>query len=155
MLGTLSASVALTISMYSELYMVGERQIIINVHNNVQHKSLIEISWIVSRPRSTIQSIIDRYGLRKRLENNSGSEKVNQYTGRIIIRMIRENRKVSTIEIIGHLKNNFDIDIFVSTVRSLVRNRGFHGRVARIKYFVRKSTERNDYNSQIIALVRR
>lgn len=49
---------------------IGERQIIINVHNNVQRKSLAEISRIVSRPRSTIQSIIDRYGLGKKLENN-------------------------------------------------------------------------------------
>lgn len=66
-----------------------ERQIIVNAHNNVQRKSLAEISRIVSRSRSTIQSIIDTYGLGKRLENSSGSGKTNQYTGRIIIRMIR------------------------------------------------------------------
>lgn len=66
---------------------ISERQIIINVHNNVQRKSLAEIAGIVCKP--TIQSIIDRYGLRKRIENNSGSGKMNQYTGRIIIRMIR------------------------------------------------------------------
>lgn len=66
-----------------------ERQIIANAHNNVQRKSFAEISRVVSRPRSTIQSIIDTYGLGKRLENSSGSGKTNQYTGRIIIRMIR------------------------------------------------------------------
>lgn len=57
------------------------------MHNNVQRKSLAEISGIVNK--ATIQSIIDRYGLRKRLKNNLGSGKINQYTDRIIIRMIR------------------------------------------------------------------
>lgn len=122
---------------------IAERKIIVNLHN--QCKSLAEISRIVSRPRSTIQSIIDRYGLRKTLKNNARSgrpRKFNDHTGRVIIRMVKQNPKISAIKIVEHLKNNLNTDISVSTVRSFLRNQGYHGRVARRKYFVSEANRK-------------
>lgn len=50
---------------------IEKRKIIINLHN--QCKSLSEMSRVITRHRSTIQSMIDRYGLRKKLQNNPRS----------------------------------------------------------------------------------
>ena len=90
---------------------IEERKIIINLHNHC--KSLSEISRIISRLRSTIQSIIDRYRQRNRLQNNSRSgrpRKFNQYTGRVVIKTIMRNSKISAIKIVDHLQNNLDIN---------------------------------------------
>ncbi|XP_076645514.1 uncharacterized protein LOC143354960 [Halictus rubicundus] len=65
-------------------------------------------------PRSTIHSLIGMYGLRKRLQNNSRSgrpRKINQYTGRVIIRMIKTNPKISAMKIVEHVKNSLNIDV--------------------------------------------
>lgn len=122
---------------------IEERKMITNLHN--QCKSLAEISRIVSRPRSTIQGIIDRYGIRKRLQNNSRSgrpRKINQYTGRVIIKMIKQNPEISAIKITEYLKNSLNIGVSISTVRSFVRNQEFHGRVTRRKYFVSETNRK-------------
>ena len=114
---------------------IEERKMITNLHN--QCKSFAEISQIVSRPRSTIQSIIDRYGVQKRLQNNSRNgrpRKINQYTGQVIIKMIKRSPEISTIKITEYLKNSLNIGVSISTVRSFVRNQGFHGWVTRGKY---------------------
>lgn len=50
---------------------IGEKKIIINLHDPC--KSLLQILRIRNRPRFTIESIIDIYGLRKKLQNNSKS----------------------------------------------------------------------------------
>ena len=52
-----------------------ERKIIIRLHN--QCKSLAEIARIVNRARSTIQSIIDRFGVRKTIQNKRRSGRPN------------------------------------------------------------------------------
>lgn len=44
-----------------------ERKIIINLHN--QCKSLCEIAKFVNRPRSTVQTVIDRFSITKTLKN--------------------------------------------------------------------------------------
>jgi transposase len=122
---------------------IEERKMITNLHN--QCKSLAEISRIVSRPRSTIQGIIDRYGVRKRLQNNSRSgrpRKINQYTGRVIIKMIKQNPEISTIKITEYLKNSLNIGVSISTVRNFVRNQEFHGRVTCRKYFVSETNRK-------------
>lgn len=122
---------------------IEERKVIINLHN--QCKSLSEISRIVNRPRTTIQSVVDRYGARKSLQNNSRSgrpRKINQRVGRSIIRMIKENPRISAVKIVEYLKNNLSIELSTSTVRSFLRCQGFHGRVARKKYFVSETNRK-------------
>ena len=76
---------------------------------------------------------------KERLQNNSRSgppRKFNRYTGRVVIRMIRQNSKISAIKIVDHLKNNLHINVSARTVRSFLRSQGYHGRVAHNKYFV-------------------
>jgi transposase len=122
---------------------IEERKMITNLHN--QCKSLAEISRIVSRPRSTIQSIIDKYGVRKRLQNNSRRgrpQKINQYIGQVIIKIIKRNPEISAIKITEYLKNSLNIGVSISIVRSFVRNQGFHGRATRRKYFVSETNRK-------------
>jgi transposase len=122
---------------------IEERKMITNLHN--QCKSFAEISRIVNRSRSTIQSITDRYGIRKMLQNNSRSgrpRKINQHIGRVIIKMIKRNPEISAIKITEYLKNSLNIGVSISTVRSFVRNQGFHGRVTRRKYFLSETNRK-------------
>lgn len=73
-----------------------------------------------------MQSIIYRYRLRKRQQNNSKSghsRKINQYARRVVITIIKQNPKINNIKIVEYLNNidnnidnNLDIDVFVSTI---------------------------------------
>ena len=122
---------------------VEERKIIINLHNEC--KSSSEISRIVSRPRSTIKGIIDRYGSRKRVQNNTMSgrpRKLNQYNDRIIVRLIKKNPTLSACEITNELINGLSANISTSTVRNYLRTHGYHGRVARRKYFINEQSRK-------------
>ena len=69
-----------------------EQKIIIRLHN--QYKSLAEIARIINRPMSTIQSIIDRFGVRKTVQNKRRSgrpKQFNEYVGRIITRKVKKS----------------------------------------------------------------
>lgn len=62
--------------------------------------------------------MINKYGLRNKLQNNSRSkhlQKINQYTGGVVIGMIKQHSKINVIQIIEILKSNLDIDLSVNT----------------------------------------
>ncbi|CAK9827588.1 Transposable element Tcb1 transposase [Anthophora retusa] len=120
-----------------------ERKIIIRLHN--QCKSLSEISSIVNRARSTVQSIIDRFGERKTVSNKRRSgrpRKINEYDRRLIIRKVKQNPRITAKQIATELKNNNGIDVSASTVRDYLRSSEYHGRVARKKYFVNETNRK-------------
>ncbi|KAJ4427163.1 hypothetical protein ANN_24779 [Periplaneta americana] len=76
------------------------RKVIIKLHN--QCKTLREISEIVGRPRSTIQSITDRFCLSKTVKNkpSPGRPKVlTEHDERVIIREIKKDPKITAIKI--------------------------------------------------------
>lgn len=119
-----------------------ERKIIIGLHN--QCKSLAEIARIVNRLRSTIQSIIDRFGVRKTVQNKQKSgrpKQFNEYVGRIIIRKVKQNPHISAEKIAAELRNNNGISVCASTVRNFLRSNEYHGRVTRKKYFVSEANQ--------------
>lgn len=116
-----------------------ERALIIRLHN--QCKSLSAISNIVGRPKTTIKGIIDRYGERKSNENlrrNGRPKKIDEYSGRAIIRKIKINPHISAPKIAADLETDLGISVCDSTVRNYLRRSEYHGRIARRKYFVSK-----------------
>lgn len=120
-----------------------ERKIIIRLHN--QCKSLSEIQKIVNRSRSTIHSIIDRYGERKTLVNKSRNgrpRKIDEHVGRIIIRKIKRNPRISAEKIVAELQQYNEINVCASTVRNFLRSNEYHGRVARKKFYVSETNRK-------------
>lgn len=82
-----------------------KRKIIIRLHN--QCKSLAQISTIVDRARSTIQSIIDRFCTQKTVKNapRSGQPHVLSKTDeRFIVRLIKKNPKISAPTIVATME---------------------------------------------------
>lgn len=69
-----------------------EQKIILRLHN--QCNSLSEIARVVNRPRSTVQSIINRVKSQKTVKNKRRTgrpRKLNEYDRRIIIHKIKQN----------------------------------------------------------------
>lgn len=120
-----------------------ERKIIIRLHTLC--KSLSEISKIVQRPRATIQTIINRYGERKSLQNlkRYGRPcKINKYTGRTIIRNVVKNPRISAPKLAAAVKNAINTDVSSSTVRRFLYKNGYRGRTARRKFYVSETNAR-------------
>lgn len=113
-----------------------ERRMILRLHN--QCKSSYEIAKSVGRPRSTVQSIIDRFGTTKTLKNQPRSGRPSKLTDRdrrIITREIKKNPKVSAPKLAGELERR-GTRVCAATVRNVCRDDGYNGRVARKKFWV-------------------
>lgn len=119
-----------------------ERKIIIRLHN--QCKSLAEIGNIIGRPRSTVQGIIDRFCERKSLKNKPRSGRPEKLSGadkRVILRLIKNNPKLSAPKIATDLKSR-GVAVDDSTIRKTLRNNGYHGRSPRNKPWINKCNRR-------------
>lgn len=115
---------------------VQERRIIIKLHNET--KSLSEISRTLGRPRSTIQSIIDRFGVEKTLRNQPRSGRPQALSARdkaFIVRTVKKDPKTSAPRIASELEER-GVKVHPDTVRNALKKEGYHGRVARKKLFV-------------------
>lgn len=124
-----------------------ERKIIIRLHN--QCKSLAQISTIVGRARSTIQSIIDRFCTRRTVKNapRSGRPHVLSKTDeRFIVRLIKKDPKISAPTIAATMEER-GVHVSISTLRNILRKNGYHGRVMRKKFLSIRLIEKNDFNS--------
>lgn len=112
-----------------------ERATIIRLHNKC--KRLSEISMIVNRGKSTIKRMIDRYGERKSNENlrRSGRQrKINEYSGRAMIRKIKKDPHISAAE----LQYDLGISVCNSTIRNCLRSSECLGRIDHRKYYISK-----------------
>ncbi|KAJ4430280.1 hypothetical protein ANN_22492 [Periplaneta americana] len=92
---------------------------------------------IVNRGKSTIKRIIDRYGERKSNENlrRSGRQrKINEYSGRAIMRKIKKNPHISAAE----LQYDLGISVCNSTIRNYLSSSECHGRIDHRKYYISK-----------------
>jgi len=124
-----------------------EQKIIIKLYN--QCKSLREIAQLVDRPRSTIQSIIDRFYERKIVQNlhlqmRSGRPQASSETDkRFIIRQIKIDSKTSAPKITAALENR-GVHVAISTVRNVCHKNGYHGRVVRKKFWINDPIAKND-----------
>lgn len=118
---------------------VEERKIIINLHNSMI--TMTKIAKQVNRPISTISSIIDRYGLTKSFQNKAKSgrpRKLDDRDKREIVRQVKINPKISAPTITAGLIELYGTHVHPETVRNVLRESNFHGRIARKKFFVSK-----------------
>ena len=108
-----------------------ERALIIKLHN--QCKSLSEIAKVINRPRSTVHSIIDRFGTTKSHQNKPRSGRPRKVTDRMrrkIMNLVKQNPKMSS-KILKDISNIEGVDLSRSTVRNVLHSSGYHSRSAR------------------------
>ena len=113
-----------------------ERALIIKLHN--QCKSLSEIAKVINRPRSTVHSIIDRFGTTKSHQNKPRSGRPRKVTDRMrrkIMNLVKQNPKMSS-KILKDISNIEGVDLSRSTVRNVLHSSGYHSRSARKKCWV-------------------
>lgn len=119
-----------------------ERNLIIRLHN--QCKSLNEISQQIGRPRSTVQSIINRFCVTKSVKNKPRSgrpEILSKQDKHYILREIKKNPKISAPKLSADLQQRGST-VSASTVRNICRKEGYHGRVPRKKFWVGKANRK-------------
>lgn len=117
------------------------RQIIINNYNN--GKSLREIGKIVNRSFATVQYIINKYkneNTIQRTPRNAVNKKLNEHDKRWILREIRQNPKLSAPKLTQKVQQYLGKSVNPETVRRVLRENNFHGRIARNKPYI---NERN------------
>lgn len=118
---------------------IDERNIIIKLHS--QGKSQREIAKVVGRSQSTINNIIKRFHETGSVGNKARSgrpRKVCQQLRRIIIREIKTNPKVSAPKLCSNIATAHNVHVSSQTVRNIIKQEGYHGRVARKKFYVNK-----------------
>ncbi|KAK3916467.1 hypothetical protein KUF71_006241, partial [Frankliniella fusca] len=115
-----------------------DRKVIIRLHNKCW--SLKKIADTVGRPRSTVQSIIDRFSATKTLANKPRSGRppsLSESDKRFVVREIKKNPRTSAPKIAAALTVR-GTPVSTSTVRNTLRDVNFHGRQARKKFWVSK-----------------
>ena len=114
-----------------------ERALIIKLHN--QCNLLSEIAKVINRPRSTVHSIIDRFGTTKSLQNKPRSGRPRKVTDRMrrkIMNLVKQNPKMSSSKILKDISNIEEVDLSRSTVRNVLHSSRYHSRSARKKCWV-------------------
>lgn len=115
------------------------RNLIISHYN--EGKSVRDIEKAVGRPKSTVSDVIQRYRETKSVENKpkSGRPKLFSLSDeRWIVKEIKKSPIISAPKLTMDVEKHLNIHCCPQTVRNVLGNHGFHGRVARIKTFVSK-----------------
>lgn len=115
-----------------------ERKLIIEHHNKCW--SLTKIAEAVGRPRSTVQSIIDRCSATKTVKNQPRSGRpssLSECDKRFVVREVKKNPRCSAPKIAAELAKR-GTAVCASTVRKTLREEKYHGRQARKKFWVSK-----------------
>lgn len=123
-----------------------ERKLILRLHN--QCKSSYEIAKLVGRPRSTVQSVIDRICVTKSIENQRRSGRpraLTEHDERFIVREVKKNPKTSAPKIASELERR-GTKVSTNTIRNTCKKYGFNGRVARKKFWVSKTNRQKRLN---------
>lgn len=113
-----------------------ERKLILRLHNEC--RSSYEISKLVGRPRSTIQSIIDRFSITKTIRNQPRTGRPHKLTDadmRFIVREVKKKPTISAPKLAGELESRGK-KVCANTIRNTIKKYGYHGRVARKKFWV-------------------
>ena len=119
------------------------RKIIIKLHK--EGKSFREIGKIVERTHSSVQRVVQNF-------NSSGSLSSKPRSGRpriltvreerSVLKMVKENPRISAAKIVGNVKNMFGKDIHKDTIRKHLKKSGYHGRVARRKPYISETNRK-------------
>lgn len=111
----------------------------------IQHyqlgKTVREIAEILIIPKSTIGNIIKRFKNTKNIENRPGRGRKNKLTNRqktTIVREVMKNRRLSAPKMVPMVENMFGVTVSPSTIRNVLKENGFNGRVPRKKPLISK-----------------
>ena len=108
-------------------------------------------------PRSTVQSIVQKYKQTKCIVNLFGRGRKRKTTAavdRIIQRKIKVDRRKSASTVKGEVEKELGISLHANTIRNRLHEIGFYGRVARKKPLVNKINrgKRIDYAKTMIKM---
>lgn len=122
---------------------IEQRELVINHFKNGQ--SVRKIADHVKLSASTVQHIIERFVHENRVENkgrNAPNKIFNEWDERYIIRKIKENPKLSAPKLASEVQLGLGKSCCAETVRRVLRDNDFNGRVARKKPFIsQKNTQ--------------
>jgi hypothetical protein len=57
---------------------------------------------------------------------------------------VKQIPRINVVKVAAELKNDLDVNVCTGTVRNFLRSRGYHGKVARRKYFESEAKGRKD-----------
>lgn len=118
---------------------IDTRKIIIKLY--CEGKSMREIGEVIGRSKSTVQYVIEHYANSGTLKSNPRTgrpKKLNETTKRFIVLKVKENPRISAPKIGDEVRNNLKIDVCDETIRNVLRESKYNGRVARKKPFISK-----------------
>lgn len=109
------------------------------IWNRDKGKSVSEICSILNMKRRTVYDILRRYKEENRIDLNHspGRPKIlSQDEERSIVSKVQKNPRLSAPKIVSYVSEKFDKNVGCETVRRVLRNAQYNGRVARKKPFV-------------------
>ncbi|XP_075167995.1 uncharacterized protein LOC142240179 [Haematobia irritans] len=113
------------------------RKLIISLRKD--NMSYGEISKIVKRSRSSIQTVIKNYNKYKTTENQHRSgrpSKLSKREKRDVIRIVTTEPKTSAVDLAKYLEKSEQVSIHPETVRNVLIANDFHSRIPRKKPFI-------------------
>ena len=122
---------------------IEERQIAFNMR--CRGKSFREIAETLSRPVSTVMTIINRFKEEGHFESKPRTgrpKKISKSDEKLLVREIKKNPLISGPKLATTLLTTTGTNVSASAVRKTVNQLGYHGRVARRKPFISKKNKR-------------
>ena len=122
---------------------IEERQIAFNMR--CRGKSFREIAETLSRPVSTVMTIINRFKEEGHFESKPRTgrpKKISKSDEKLLVREIKKNPLISGPKLATALLTTTGTNVSASAVRKTVNQLGYHGRVARRIPFISKKNKR-------------
>lgn len=114
-----------------------QRQLVIFHHT--KGKTERELSAMLNIPRSTIGDIIRRFKNEDRIDSKPNTGRptlLNDHDKRVIMRKVREDPKISAPLLAAEMAAEGGRSVHPETIRRVIREKGYNGRVARKKPFI-------------------
>lgn len=121
---------------------IEHRELVISHFKNGHSRR--KIAEMVRLSDSTVQSIISRFVHENRIHDKgrkAPNKIFNETDERYIVRKIKENPKLSAPKLATEVQNQLNKTCSAETIRRVLRNHGFNGRVARKKPFINKKNQ--------------
>lgn len=118
---------------------IATREMMVKPKN--EGKSHKDISEIVGRSRSSVQYVCQKYNATGSVANKPRSgqpPKLNSAAKRSILMNVRDNPKLSAPKIVQNLQSDYNVKVCPQTVRNMLNEAGYKGRIARKKPFINK-----------------
>lgn len=115
------------------------------IYHREKGKSLSDIGELLKLPKSTVQSICDRYYKEDRLDNKSSSKgprKITPSDVKFILREIKRDPKLNAVEINKKLMEFSGKVVNPITIRRVLKKHGFFSRIARRKPLISEINRR-------------